>query len=147
MRLDADNNLQISWLFARCCLFRQGKSLLSIHFAQKKEMTKHYPCPDFPLFYLKSPQIKLASSTSFTKIRIRKNRNCMSKHWQNFAKKQFSIPKFKGKFWNISLIWKFFLLAVLKSKIMWALVFFLGCLLFSSSFSLFSCSYFLLTAT
>ena len=48
----------------------------------------------------------------------------MSKHWQNSAKKQFSIPKFKGKFWNISLIWKFFLLAVLKSKIMWALVFF-----------------------
>lgn len=48
----------------------------------------------------------------------------MSKHWQNSAKKQFSIPKFKGKFWNISLIWKFSLLAVLKSKIMWALVFF-----------------------
>lgn len=48
----------------------------------------------------------------------------MSKHWQNSAKKQFSIPKFKGKFWDISLIWKFFLLAVLKSKIMWALVFF-----------------------
>lgn len=48
----------------------------------------------------------------------------MSKHWQNSAKKQFSIPKFKGKFWNISLIWKFFLLSVLKSKIMWALVLF-----------------------